>query len=348
MSLYTIEMKRYAKAEAIATMNERSQRQEPFVFFIDFDLSQVIIETPKTDGVYYDFDGFSHYPEGIDLPEEIYFDKYPISCHDYRIGFDKIIRGLRRGDSYLANLTFPTLVKTNMTMHHIFEHSEALYKGYIPNEFVFYSPERFLDIADGIVSTYPMKGTIDARIIDAMSKVLNDPKEKAEHATIVDLLRNDLSQFSNKVSVSKYRYIDRIKSRDKDLLQVSSEIIGEVKEELRDKIGTVLFAALPAGSVTGAPKKKTIEMIRDAEITDRKYYTGVCGYYDGANLRSGVMIRMIQMDESGEMYYHSGGGITHQSDPKSEYQEMIDKIYVPITRNDQSPRRSDRQHSLSQ
>ena len=86
---------------------------------------------------------------------------------------------------------------------------------------------------------------------------------------------------------------------------------------------------LPAGSILGAPKPKTLEIIQEAESCDRGYYTGVCGWFDGKNLDSCVMIRFIEK-ESGKLYFKSGGGITHLSNFADEYQEMKNKIYVPI------------------
>jgi para-aminobenzoate synthetase component 1 len=175
-----------------------------------------------------------------------------------------------------------------------------------------------------------MKGTIDAALPQAEKCILSDEKEKAEHATIVDLIRNDLSMVAAKVTVEKYRYIDRIRTNDKELLQVSSKITGYLEENYRERIGNIIFQLLPAGSVSGAPKKKTIEIIKEAEQYDRGYYTGVFGYFDGSRLESGVMIRFIE-NINGKYFYKSGGGITAYSNVESEYQEMVDKVYVPLS-----------------
>jgi len=91
------------------------------------------------------------------------------------------------------------------------------------------------------------------------------------------------------------------------------------------------MALLPAGSVSGAPKKKTLEIIAENETDPRGYYTGVFGIFDGENVDSAVMIRYIE--KSGDkLWYRSGCGITNQSECASEYKEMIDKVYVPIGR----------------
>ncbi|MFH0866978.1 MAG: chorismate-binding protein, partial [Bacteroidota bacterium] len=97
-----------------------------------------------------------------------------------------------------------------------------------------------------------------------------------------------------------------------------------------EKIGTIIAALLPAGSVSGAPKNKTVEIITESENYERGYYTGIFGYFDGIKLDSGVMIRFIEK-RGNDLYYKSGGGITVYSEAEKEYQEMIDKIYVPVT-----------------
>ena len=106
-------------------------------------------------------------------------------------------------------------------------------------------------------------------------------------------------------------------------------IEGDLSDNFNENLGSLLFSLLPAGSISGAPKKKTIEIIEDAEITDRGFFTGIFGVYDGKNLDSGVMIRYIEQTESG-LIFKGGGGITAKSCPETEYQELLDKVYVPI------------------
>ena len=91
----------------------------------------------------------------------------------------------------------------------------------------------------------------------------------------------------------------------------------------------MLFGMLPAGSISGAPKRKTVEIIREAETYERGFYTGVMGYFDGETLDSAVMIRFLEQDGD-RFIFKSGGGITFQSRARDEYEEMISKIYVPI------------------
>lgn len=171
-----------------------------------------------------------------------------------------------------------------------------------------------------------MKGTIDAEIPNAREQIMKNEKESAEHATIVDLIRNDLSMVAKDVHVARYRYYEIIKTNERQIGQVSSEIKGDLDPGFEKNIGEIIFSQLPAGSVSGAPKKKTLEIIKEVEEMDRGYYTGISGYFANGVLDSCVLIRFI--DENG--HYRSGGGITSRSEASIEYQEMIDKVYVPV------------------
>jgi para-aminobenzoate synthetase component 1 len=177
-----------------------------------------------------------------------------------------------------------------------------------------------------------MKGTIDAAVENAEEEILNNFKETAEHNTIVDLIRNDLNSVAKNVNVEKFRYLESVKTHEKELLQVSSKITGILPPDYPSRIGAILFSMLPAGSICGAPKRKTVEIILKNERYRRGYYTGIAGWFDGSELESTVLIRFIEKTRRG-FVFKSGGGITHFSQAELEYQEMIDKVYVPITRN---------------
>ncbi|MCL4160693.1 UNVERIFIED_CONTAM: hypothetical protein GTU68_010330, partial [Idotea baltica] len=177
-----------------------------------------------------------------------------------------------------------------------------------------------------------MKGTINAEIEDAEEIILADSKEKYEHTTIVDLIRNDISRVANKVWVERFRYIERVKKEDGlELLQVSSEVCGELGDDWRNRVGEILFKLLPAGSISGAPKPKTLEIIKEAEKATfksgkRGFYTGIFGVFDGEKLDSAVMIRFIEQTSEG-FVFKSGGGITSRSIAEKEYEELLSKIY---------------------
>ena len=251
------------------------------------------------------------------------------SFYSYQRSFNIVRQNILAGNSFLTNLTCRTPVDTNLTLEDIYYHSKAIYKLWVKDTFTVFSPEIFVRIHQGKISSYPMKGTIDASIPSAAQLLMNDPKEAAEHATIVDLIRNDLSMVANQVFVSRYRYIDTLQTNQGAILQTSSEIQGVLPENYPEHLGELIFRLLPAGSITGAPKKKTMQIIREAETYDRGFYTGIMGYSDGINLDSAVMIRFVEQ-EGEKMYFKSGGGITCQSDAESEYNEMKQKVYVPI------------------
>lgn len=120
-----------------------------------------------------------------------------------------------------------------------------------------------------------------------------------------------------------------IKKSTGDLLQTSSEIVGELPNGWQAHLGDLLATLLPAGSIAGAPKEKSVEVIAEAENYERGYYTGIAGVFDGTTVDSCVLIRFIE--HIGDKYYYkSGAGITAQSQPQNEYNEIIEKIYIPI------------------
>ncbi len=314
---------------AIYLMNKYGKDRIPFLFIIDFDMENPLvfkISELVRHNILYQINGK---PEKNYSNKKIEFIKFPVSIEDYKTAFEKVYNEIYSGNTYLLNLTFPTKIKTNLTLEEIYYFSNAKYKLLYKDEFVVFSPETFVKIENGLISSYPMKGTIDASIPDAEKIILQNEKEIAEHNTIVDLIRNDLSIVSKNVRVEKYRYIERLVTNQKTLLQVSSKIVGELEKDYNENIGSIIFSLLPAGSICGAPKRKTVEIIHNVEIDKRGYYTGIFGIFDGFNLDSAVMIRFIE-NKNGELFYRSGGGITFLSNLHSEYQELIDKVYVPI------------------
>jgi Anthranilate/para-aminobenzoate synthases component I len=325
-------MKRMNSEEMIEKMDEAGQERAPFLFVIDFSGENChFLPLDNLSGeFYYSIPGLENLPSDKYLEQPFHFIKQPISFERYKKGFDIVKTGILRGYSFLVNLTFPTRVDTNLSLAEIFGRSNAPYRLYMPGRFVCFSPECFVKIKNGRIFSYPMKGTIDATLPDAENRILNDAKEKAEHYTIVDLIRNDLSRVANQVEVAKFRYIDRVETNGKTLLQVSSEISGCLPADYRSRLGEIIFSMLPAGSISGAPKDATLNLIRQAELDERGYYTGIFGVFDGENLDSAVMIRFIEQTHDG-LFFRSGGGITAQSDAESEYHELIDKVYVPFT-----------------
>ncbi|MDD4992648.1 MAG: aminodeoxychorismate synthase component I [Paludibacter sp.] len=261
--------------------------------------------------------------------EQIEWEVKPISPELYKQKFDFVQQQIHQGNSFLTNLTQPTEIVTNLSLLDLFQLSSAKYKLWASGQFTVLSPETFVQIHAGEISSFPMKGTIDAAIPNAAEIILNDPKEQAEHATIVDLIRNDLSLVADHVEVKRYRYIEKLTTNKQNLLQVSSEICGKLPENYRERLGDIIFSLLPAGSISGAPKPKTLEIIEKAEEYNRGFYTGICGWFDGKNLDSAVMIRFIEQ-QGEKLIFKSGGGITAKSELIKEYEELIQKVYVPV------------------
>ena len=349
-------MKTYSRTEAIARMNALAGANVPFLFVVDYAQEQSHIEPldridPATCLFQFPKAGNAgaaatalarNTADNAIAPGTtasgstaarctgpIQWDITPPSPAAYRRSFDLVKQNLLAGNSYLTNLTCQVPVTTNLTMEEIFLRSEALYKLWLKDRFVCFSPEIFVRIAEGKIKSFPMKGTIDATLPDAESILLNDAKEAAEHATIVDLIRNDLSMVSAHVEVASYRYIDRLQTNKGPILQTSSEIHGTLPEDYTAHLGDIIFRLLPAGSITGAPKPKTVEIIAQAEDYRRGFYTGIMGHYADGQLDSAVMIRFIEQ-ENGRLHFKAGGGITAKSRWENEYNEVIQKIYVPI------------------
>ncbi len=335
-------MLKLSERDTVLEMNKLGQLNCPFLFIISFDKTENIViplyEISSEEIKYAFKDEFSRYQNFFDeeLKSELEISSALISFDAYKKSFDFVKNNLELGNSFLTNLTVSNEIKVNFPLEKIINFTKAKYKLWLKNEFACFSPESFVSVdSAGKISSFPMKGTIDANLENAEDEILNDPKEKFEHITIVDLIRNDLSKICEKVWVERFRYIDKIhRNSGQELLQVSSEVCGQLHKNWKSNIGDWFFELLPAGSISGAPKEKTLEIIMEAEKDlhqdgKRNYYTGVFGLFDGEILTSAVMIRFIEKNENG-LVYKSGGGITSRSDARKEYEELNQKIYVPV------------------
>lgn len=312
-------------------LNKFGSLKEPFLFVLSYDLSKFYIQKlsnlPKN--IQYKIDN----NKNSNIQKDIKLEKFPINFSEYKKKFDFLQEEIKNGNTYLCNLTAKTKIKTDLTLDEIYDLVQSKFKLRFQNEndnFVCFSPERFIEIKENKIFTYPMKGTIDLSIPNAKNIILNDKKEMAEHTMVVDLLRNDLGIIASNVKVDKFRFVEKINAGDKELLQVSSQISANLQKNWNEKIGDILTSLLPAGSITGTPKKKTVEILEKIEDYDRDFYTGIFGVFDGKNLDSSVMIRFIEEDIEKNKFYKSGGGITCDSNALNEYQELLDKVYLPF------------------
>ena len=316
----------------LEAMNEASHRGQPFFFILDFELQEgvfVLEPLQHHDGsLFFDFPT-AKTPDPIGSKGKLTLTPSPEAPERYAERFDIIHRGLMRGDSFLSNLTIRTPIETEASLADIYLSSEATYRILLPGRFVSFSPECFVKLQGDELATHPMKGTIDARIPDAAEKLRADYKEGCEHHTIVDLMRNDLSRVAEGVHVRRFKYLTELHTSSGPLLQMSSEVVGSVDRSKGLRLGDLILQLLPAGSISGAPKERTVALIQEAEGHPRGFYTGTCGYFDGSSLDSAVLIRFVEEDASGAHFYRSGGGITINSVAEDEYRECLQKIYIP-------------------
>ncbi len=316
--------------EGFTKMNRLGEAGTPFLFILSYDKTKLFVQPLDSldNDIFYKLETWRNYP--VTKRQKPYrFNTQPVPFFQYKKAFEAIIEEIRSGNTYLLNLTFETPVETDLALKEIFYYARAKFKLYFKNTFICFSPERFVEIENGTIATYPMKGTIDANLPDAQKSILANPKEMAEHVMIVDLMRNDLGIVGSEVTVEQFRYIDRIKAGSKELFQVSSKICAKLPKNWASQLGTIFDRLTPAGSITGTPKRSTVSIIERVENYERGFYTGVFGIFDGKAVKSGVMIRFIEQRD-GKLYYKSGGGITIDSDARSEYEELLDKVYLPI------------------
>lgn len=189
------------------------------------------------------------------------------------------------------------------------------------------SPERLVKIVDGVVYTYPIAGTRrrgnnDAEDAALAEELMADEKERAEHAMLVDLARNDLGRISEpgSVKVTKLMAVEHFSH----VMHMVSEVIGKLRKNLTPM--DVLKASFPAGTVSGAPKLRAMEIVRSLEPTPRKSYAGAVGYMDFAgNMDVCITLRTMRIENDDTAYIQAGAGIVADSVPENEYNEFLQK-----------------------
>ena len=249
----------------------------------------------------------------------------------------KALSYIRKGDIYEINLSQRFLLEEDLGSDiAAFELYQVL-RALSPSNFgcffnagdfqiISHSPEQFLHIENGVVQTFPMKGTrprgrdlIEDEIYK--NELLNSVKEKAELLMVTDLERNDLGRVCDygSVHVRSMRLLERYST----VFQTISIVEGKLRN---DKDGfDVLRACFPSGSVTGCPKIRSMQIINELENLRRGPYTGSLGYmgFDG-NMDFNILIRTI-LKKDNKISFHVGGGIVADSIPEREYEETLIK-----------------------
>jgi para-aminobenzoate synthetase/4-amino-4-deoxychorismate lyase len=245
----------------------------------------------------------------------------------------KIQEWIKAGDTYQVNHTYRIkgeLSGSPLAAYEILRQKQpGPYGAYIEhaNGWVLScSPEWFLQKYGNTLMTKPMKGT--AKVGESSSEELHDDaKNRAENVMIVDLLRNDLSKISLPGSV-KVPYLFEVQQHG-DVLQMTSTISSISKENLRLK--ELLQAIFPCGSVTGAPKKRTMELIQELESEPRNLYCGAIAWFDPSSqaglgdLGMSVVIRTLELEKNQHFQMGVGGGITIDSESSDEWHECQTK-----------------------
>lgn len=253
----------------------------------------------------------------------------------YRRGFDAVQEALRGGHSYEVNLTYREEVAAALPPAEAYARLRTLnpapYAGFVQHDvpgargwLLSSSPERYATVdRHRRIQTRPIKGTTPRGATPAEDDRLRrhlaeDPKFRAENLMVVDLLRNDLAQVCEvgSVEVPSLMAVETYPS--------VHQLVSTVQGRLREDVTTVaaLRSLFPAGSMTGAPKLRTMQVIEATETTPRGVYAGAFGWLAGDGRADlGVVIRSLTTPGDGRWRLGTGGGITVRSDPEEEYAE---------------------------
>lgn len=248
----------------------------------------------------------------------------------------EVSAAIRLGDTYQLNLSLCIQAHLEQwpsytIFRYLFNRYPASYYAYFKSDYyniLSTSPEQFLKVNGGQVSSRPIKGTFivspHQESKEGVCFLKKSEKEDAELSMIVDLMRNDLSKHCSygSVSVKEHKSITQVDH----LLQMDSTICGNLKPN--STVLDLLLDAFPGGSVTGFPKKRAMEIIETIEPHTRDIYCGsFFALYDPKNMDSSIAIRTVYWDEQGPLLnMYAGSGITLKSDPNAEYEETLSKL----------------------
>ncbi len=246
---------------------------------------------------------------------------------------DNIHGEIRKGETYQVNYTFNITGKTYGSTMGLYkrlrQRQRCRYGALIcceGNRILSFSPELFLSKTGTNILTKPMKGTMSSRESSAQ-ELKNDKKNRAENVMIVDLLRNDLSRISKIGSVKTPQLFEVEKVGD--ILQMTSSVTSEIFPPVT--ITDLLRATFPCGSITGAPKKSTMDIISKLEHSGRGMYCGSLGWFDAvtsgakglADFTLNVAIRTVEIDSKNNFSFGVGSGVTIDSNSQIEWNECL-------------------------
>lgn len=275
-------------------------------------------------------------PKTADTEEPLSF-KPSWTKNEYTSAFNTIKNYITSGDTYQINLTQQFTAKLPETYNPLKKFTQlsrlakAPFSAYFESEntiLMSASPERFIEISQDKIRTQPIKGTrkrhdtpaLDAKAIEELKSSI---KDRAENLMIVDLLRNDLGISSETGSV-EVEGLFNIES-----FGTVHHMVSTISSKLRQDTSPfkVIIDAFPGGSITGAPKKRAMEIINEVEPSNRGFYCGCLMYKSGEKLDSNILIRTFQINKKDKtIEVWGGGGIVADSELESEYQESLDKI----------------------
>ena len=285
--------------------------------------------------VYFEaFDSFEPFEQKIPEQKIGTIVKPLISKEEYTEKVDYIKEQIRNGITYEVNYTYPSALKTNASeielYHYLLQNQKTPYNAFLQNKYetiLSFSPELFFIKQGNKILTKPMKGTIKRGATDEEDAALknflfNDLKNRTENIMIVDLLRNDLGRISKPGTVRADKLFDV--EQHKTLFQMTSEISSELKDGVT--LHDIIQAIYPCGSITGAPKISTMEIIDATEHKPREVYCGAIGYIHGDEMIFSVPIRILQKKNGETEYrYDAGSAITWSSTAEDEWNETLTK-----------------------
>ena len=274
--------------------------------------------------------------QGVKAPEAVLYPT--LSRQEYLERIDRIKWHIREGDIYQANFTcrfdghchfdpFAAYLRLRRL-------NPCFYGGYLnfgDYQILSSSPERMFLWSDNRITSSPIKGTIArgqsrGETERNLGRLINSAKDRAELLMIVDLVRNDLGRIASTGSVN----VDSLCRTE--LLSSVIHLVADISARPRPEstLADVFRAILPGGSVTGAPKRRAVEILRDLEATPRSVYTGAIGYVGAGRADFNIAIRTM-IHQHGCYHIHAGGGIVADSQPEAEYAEMVLKASNLLT-----------------